>query len=81
MSKVIANPKTYTGQEIETIFLRPSFSGPGALDLGVRMLYNMRVPTTLNFWSRSDDVLKKYQGGFRAEASPTSSRKRSRWRS
>lgn len=64
MSKVIANPKTYTGQEIETIFLRPSFSGPGALDLGVRMLYNMPVPTTLNFWSRSDDVLKKYQGGF-----------------
>lgn len=64
MSKIISNPKTYTGQEIETIFLRPSFSGPGALDLGVRMLYNMPVPTTLNFWSRSGDVLKKYKGGF-----------------
>ena len=63
MSKIIANPKNYTGRELEDIFFRPMLTGPDAIDLGVKMMYNMPVPTTLNFWKRAGDVLKKYAKG------------------
>ncbi len=59
MSKIEA-PKTYQGAELETIFFRPMFSGPDANDLGIRIMYNMPVPTTLQFWKRSGDILHKY---------------------
>lgn len=64
MGKVIANPKTYSGTELETIFFRPMLSGPSAVDLGIKIMYNMPVPTTLNFWKRAGDVLKKYSKGW-----------------
>mgnify|MGYP000041884431 CR=1 FL=1 len=64
MGKVITNPKNYTGKELEQIFFRPLVSGPDALDLGIRLMYNMPVPTTLNFWKRAEDVLKKYAKGW-----------------
>lgn len=64
MSKLILNPKNYEGTELETIFFRPLLSGPTAIDLGVRIMYNMPVPTILNFWKRSPDVLKKYAKGW-----------------
>lgn len=62
MGKVIENPKNYTGRELEQIFFRPMLTGPDAADLGVKVMYNMPVPTTLNLWKRAVDVLKKYQG-------------------
>ena len=37
----LENAKTYTGKNLETIFFRPMLSGPSAIDLGVRVLYNM----------------------------------------
>ena len=61
MSKLIENPKTYSGRELETIFFRPMLTGPDALDLGIKVMYNMPVPTTLNFWRRSGDVLQKFK--------------------
>lgn len=64
MGELKINPKTYTGRELETIFLRPSLTGPDARDLGIRIMYNMPVPTTLNYWGRSDDLLRKYQCGW-----------------
>ena len=64
MSKIIENPKSYTGRELETIFFRPMLSGPSAIDLGVRIMYNMPVPTMLNFWHREGDVLQKYAKGW-----------------
>lgn len=64
MSKIIENPKSYTGRELENIFFRPMLTGPDALDLGVRIMYNMPVPTTLNFWHRPGDVLQKYAKGW-----------------
>lgn len=64
MPKIIANPKTYTGRELETIFFRPMFSGPDAVDLGIKIMYNMPVPTTLNFWKRAGDILQKYVKGW-----------------
>ena len=39
----LENAKTYTGKNLETIFFRPMLSGPSAIDLGVRVLYNMPV--------------------------------------
>lgn len=64
MGKIISNPKNYTGNELEQIFFRPLVSGPNALDLGIRMMYNMPVPTTLNFWKRGVDLLQKYSSGW-----------------
>lgn len=59
MSK-IESPKTYQGAELENIFFRPMFTGPDAHDLGIKVMYNMPVPTTLQFWKRSGDILQKY---------------------
>ncbi len=64
MAKLIENPKTYQGQELDTIFFRPMLSGPNAEKLGIRVLYNMPVPTTLQFWNRATDVLKQYAKGW-----------------
>jgi hypothetical protein len=57
---VLENAKTYTGNHLETIFFRPMLQGPSAQDLGVRVLYNMPVPTTVQMWDRRDDVLQKF---------------------
>lgn len=59
MSK-IEQAKTYAGKDLETIFFRPILTGADAQTLGIRILYNMPVPTTLNFWRRASDVLQKY---------------------
>ena len=64
MSKLIENPKTYSGRELENIFFRPMLTGPDALDLGIKVMYNMPVPTTLNFWRRSGDILQPYGTGW-----------------
>ncbi len=60
---IITEPKTYAGKDLETIFFRPIFSGPDANDLGIRILYNTPVPTTLNFWRGSTNILQKYTAG------------------
>lgn len=64
MSKLIENPKTYSGRELENIFFRPMLTGPDAFDLGIKVMYNMPVPTTLNFWRRSGDILQPYGAGW-----------------
>lgn len=68
MSKIISNPKNYTGNELEKVFFRPLISGPDAVELGIRVMYNMPVPTTLNFWKRGTDLLKKYSSGWNGSA-------------
>lgn len=59
MSK-IEQPKAYTGADLETIFFRPMFSGPDANQLGIKVMYNMPIPTTLQFWKRAGDILQKF---------------------
>lgn len=59
MSK-IEQTKAYTGNEMEKLFFRPILSGPAAESLGIRVMYNMPVPTTLNFWRRDGDILQKF---------------------
>lgn len=64
MSKIVSNPKTYTGQELSSTFFRPMLLGDSAESLAIRVMYNMPVPTTLNFWKRSPDSLKTYARGW-----------------
>jgi len=61
---LIANPKTYKGQELENIFFRPSFCGTSAEDLGIRVIYNMPMPTTVQVWSHSEHVLQPFASGW-----------------
>ena len=59
MSK-IENIKSYEGQVLDNIFFRPMLTGGSAEELGIKVMYNMPVPTTLHFWKRTGDILKKY---------------------
>ena len=61
---LIENPKTYTGRDLETIFFRPMLTGQSAVDLGIRVLYNMPTPTTIQLWSPCDDILQQYESGW-----------------
>ncbi len=60
----ITEPKNYQGKELETVFFRPMLTGDGAQDLGIRVLYNMPVPTVLHTWRAATDVLKPFAGGW-----------------
>ncbi|MBR5853903.1 MAG: hypothetical protein IKY74_06850 [Alistipes sp.] len=61
---LIENPKTYTGRDLETIFFRPMLVGQNAEQLGIRVMYNMPVPTTIQLWSPRADVLTAYSSGW-----------------
>lgn len=58
----IENTKTYRGTEADQIFFRPIFEGTN--NLGVRVLYNMPVPTTVQVWSRPNNVLTEFTSGW-----------------
>lgn len=60
MSSIIVNPKNYTGRELENIFFRPLLSGPSAESLGIRILYNMPMPTVVQMWDHSGNVLTPF---------------------
>lgn len=57
----IEQSKVYSGSDLETTFFRPMLIGDTAEELGIRVLYNMPVPTVLNFWERSGDILHKFE--------------------
>lgn len=56
----LESPKQYTGSDLENIFFRPMLSGPSAQELGVRILYNLPVPTTIQLWDGQRNILQKY---------------------
>lgn len=56
----LENAKQYTGTDLEQIFFRPMLTGPSAHDLGVRVLYNMPTPTTVQLWGGQNNILHKY---------------------
>lgn len=62
MSK-IENIKTYSGQDLDNIFFRPMLTGKSAEELGIKVMYNMPVPTTLHFWKGNENILQKYTTG------------------
>jgi hypothetical protein len=67
MSQIV-EPKTYQGKELETIFFRPMLTGKNANELGIRVLYNMPVPTILNFWKGASNVLRPFSAGWEGGA-------------
>lgn len=52
--------KQYTGSDLEQIFFRPMLTGPSAADLGVRILYNLPTPTTVQLWDGQRNILQQY---------------------
>ena len=68
---LIENPKTYKGTELETIFFRPTFCGKSAEELGIRVIYNMPLPTTVQVWSHARDVLQPFECGWSGGANAT----------
>ena len=61
---MIQNPKNYTGHELEEIFFRPVLTGATAEKLGIRVLYNMPMPTAVHLWSPAGNILKSYKAGW-----------------
>lgn len=61
---IIQEPKNYTGRDLETIFFRPMITGENAENLGIRTIYNMPMPTTIQLWSPQSDVLQLYSAGW-----------------
>ncbi|MBR4964423.1 MAG: hypothetical protein IKZ32_03605 [Alistipes sp.] len=61
---IIQEPKRYSGRDLETIFFRPMISGESAEELGIRTIYNMPMPTTIQLWSPQSDVLQRYSAGW-----------------
>ncbi|MBR5822432.1 MAG: hypothetical protein IKY51_06265 [Alistipes sp.] len=66
---IIQEPKNYSGRDLETIFFRPMITGENAEQLGIRTIYNMPMPTTLQLWSPQNDVLQSYSAGWSGGAS------------
>lgn len=60
---LLENAKQYTGSDLEQIFFRPMLTGESALDLGVRVLYNLPAPTTVHLWDGQRNILQKYASG------------------
>ncbi len=57
---LLENAKQYTGSDLEQIFFRPMLTGESALELGVRVLYNLPAPTTVHLWDGKRNILQKY---------------------
>lgn len=66
----LENPKQYTGTDLETIFFRPMLTGASAQELGVRILYNLPVPTTVQLWDGQRNILQKYASAGWAGGAP-----------
>ena len=64
MSKIIENAKNYTGTELDQIFIRPTFTGEGAKELGIRVMYNIPQNTTMNFFAKQSNILKEFATGW-----------------
>ncbi|MFR9649972.1 MAG: hypothetical protein SNJ33_06255 [Rikenellaceae bacterium] len=56
----IESAKSYTGNTLEEIFFRPMLKADAIQDLGIRMLYNMPLPTTIQLWSSPSDPLYQF---------------------
>ena len=55
---IIQEPKSYSGRDLETIFFRPMITGENSEQLGIRTIYNMPMPTSIQLWSPQSDVLQ-----------------------
>lgn len=56
----LQNSKIYTGKELERTFFVPMLMGPSAQDLGIRIVYNMPMPTLVQVYQGHTECLRKY---------------------
>ncbi len=61
---IIESQKNYNHQEAEQIFFRPTFCGKSIEDLGVRVVYNLPMPTLAYMFSHPDSILKTFSAGW-----------------
>lgn len=64
--------KQYTGNDVEQIFFRPLLTGPSAEELGVRVLYNLPMPTVVQLWDGQRNALQKFTAAGWSGGAPTS---------
>ena len=64
MAKIIENAKNYTGNELDQIFIRPTFTGEDAKELGIRVMYNIPQNTTMNFFAKQSNIVKNFAAGW-----------------
>ena len=65
---IIENSKTYNANEVENLFFRPSFCGKSAEELGIRVLYNMPMPTKIPVFYHNNNILKGFSSGWQGDA-------------
>jgi hypothetical protein len=66
---IIENSKTYNVDEVEGLFFRPSFCGKNAEEMGIRVLYNMPIPTKIPTFGHNYDVLRNFSSGWQGGCS------------
>ena len=66
---LIENSKIYSGNDLETIFFRPMIAEQSLQEQGVRVLFNMPVPTVIHLWGSAGSVLKPYESGWQGASS------------
>ncbi len=72
----IESVKSYTGNTLEEIFFRPMLKTDAIQDLGIKILYNMPLPTTIHLWSSPSDPLSIFQSaGWSGGSSSTKEQK------
>lgn len=72
---IIENSKTYNLTEVENMFFRPAFCGKAAEELGIRVLYNLPVPTKVPLFAHNSNILKKFAPGWQGGNSSTLTQK------
>lgn len=72
---LIENQKTYAGQDVENIFFRPSFCGKSAEELGIHVIYNMPLPTTVPLLSSQGNILQSFSSGWSGSATNSKEQK------
>ena len=72
---IIENSKTYNLTDVENLFFRPAFCGKSAEELGIRVLYNMPVPTKVPLFTHNNNILKSFASGWQGGSSSTLTQK------
>ena len=72
---IIENSKTYNLTDVENLFFRPTFCGKAAEEYGVRVLYNMPLPTKVPLFTHNNDILKNFTPGWQGGSTATLSQR------
>ena len=66
---IIENSKIYDVTDVENIFFRPTFCGKSAEEFGIRILYNMPMPTKVPMFTHNTNILAPYTSGWQGGTS------------